>query len=158
MFGACPPSDVSKDSNRVEPHPHVSFTFLGFTFRPRQAHSSQGRLFTSFLPAASTDASKRMRQAVRGWRLNRQTHVALTDLAKLYNPVMLGWWNYYGAFYKTAMQRIFQHITLGPTQVEGSPRAQATKCRMVAEDAACLPNAVSPLAGHRAYGWMTEAV
>jgi RNA-directed DNA polymerase len=51
-----------------------------------------------------------MRQAVRRWRLNGQTHVALTDLAKRYNPVILGWWNYYGAFYKTAMHRIFQHI------------------------------------------------
>lgn len=99
-----------KDSNRVETHAHVSFTFLGFTFRPRKAQNSQDRLFTSFLPAASEDASKRMRQAVRRWRLNQQTHVALADLAELYNPVILGWWNYYGAFYKTAMHRIFQHI------------------------------------------------
>jgi group II intron reverse transcriptase/maturase len=99
-----------KDSNRVEAHPHVSFTFLGFTFRPRKAQGSQDRIFTSFLPAASEDASKRMRQAVRNWRLNQQTHVALADLAKLYNPVIQGWWNYYGAFYKTAMYRIFQHI------------------------------------------------
>jgi RNA-directed DNA polymerase len=51
-----------------------------------------------------------MRQAVRRWRLNGQTRVALTALAKRYNPVILGWWNYYGAFYKTAMHRIFQHI------------------------------------------------
>ena len=99
-----------KDSNRVEPHPHVSFTFLGFTFRPRKAQGVQGRIFTSFLPAASEDASKRMRQAVRRWCLNQQTHVALPDLARLYNPVIQGWWNYYGAFYKTAMHRIFQHI------------------------------------------------
>jgi RNA-directed DNA polymerase len=99
-----------KDSNRVETHPHVSFTFLGFTFRPRKAQGSQDKLFTSFLPAASEAASKRMRQAVRRWRLNQQTHVALADLARLYNPVILGWWNYYGAFYTTAMHRIFQHI------------------------------------------------
>ena len=26
-----------KDSNRNEQYPHVSFTFLGFTFRPRKA-------------------------------------------------------------------------------------------------------------------------
>lgn len=41
-----------KDSNRTEQHPHVSFTFLGFTFRPRKAHSKQDQLFTSFLPGA----------------------------------------------------------------------------------------------------------
>jgi len=99
-----------KDSNRRKRYPQVSFTFLGFTFRPRRAKSHQGRYFTSFLPAASEVAMRRMRQAVRGWRLTRQTHVSLAEIAKLYNPVIQGWWNYYGAFYQTAMQEIFQHI------------------------------------------------
>ena len=99
-----------RDSNRSERHSCASFTFLGFTFRPRKAYSPQGGVFTSFLPGASEDALKRMRQTVRGWRLNRQTHVTLADVARLYNPVIQGWWNYYGAFYKTAMLRIFRHI------------------------------------------------
>ncbi len=99
-----------KGSNRTENHPQVSFTFLGFTFRPRKAQSHHNRLFTSFLPGACTDALKRMRQTVRRWQLNRQTHVTLADLAMLYNPVIQGWWNYYGAFYQTAMLRFFQHI------------------------------------------------
>ena len=99
-----------KDSNRRGKYPHVSFTFLGFTFRPKRAKNHQGRHFTSFLPAASEVAMKRMRQAVRGWRLTRQTHVTLAEIAKLYNPVIQGWWNYYGAFYQKAMQAIFQHI------------------------------------------------
>jgi len=99
-----------KDSNRHARYPHVSFTFLGFTFRPRKALSQQKVVFTSFLPGASEAALKRMRQAVRGWRFNRQTHVTLAELAKLYNPVIQGWWNYYGAFYQTAMHSLFQHI------------------------------------------------
>jgi group II intron reverse transcriptase/maturase len=99
-----------KDSNRRERYPQVSFTFLGFTFRPRRAKSHQGRYFTSFLPAANEAALRRMRQAVRGWRLTRQTHVTLAEIAKLYNPVIQGWWSYYGACYQTAMQEIFQHI------------------------------------------------
>jgi group II intron reverse transcriptase/maturase len=99
-----------KDSNRRERYPQVSFTFLGFTFRPRRAKSHQGRHFTSFLPAASEVAMRRMRQAVRRWRLTCQTHVTLAEIAKLYNPVIQGWWNYYGAFYQTAIQEIFQHI------------------------------------------------
>lgn len=65
-----------KNSNRRELYPHVSFTFLGFTFRPRKAKSTQEQIFTSFLPGASEAAVKRMRQAVRRWRLTRQTHVA----------------------------------------------------------------------------------
>jgi RNA-directed DNA polymerase len=99
-----------KDSNRTQSFPHVYFTYLGFTFRPRKAIGKIRRIFTSFLPGVSAEAMKRMRQAVRGWKLNRQTHVALTDLAKLYNPVIQGWWNYFGSFYPTAMLLIYQHI------------------------------------------------
>jgi hypothetical protein len=99
-----------KDSNRTEQHLHVSFTFLGFMFRPRKALSKEGRLFTSFLPGASEGALKRMRQTVRRWRLNSQTHVTLADVARLYNPVIQGWWHYYGSFYRTSMLGIFQHI------------------------------------------------
>jgi RNA-directed DNA polymerase len=53
---------------------------------------------------------KRMRKTVRGWKLNRQTHVMLAVLAKQYNPIIQGWWNYYGAFYQTAMLHVYQHI------------------------------------------------
>jgi RNA-directed DNA polymerase len=99
-----------KDSNRTELYPQVNFTFLGFTFQPRKALSKQNRFFTSFLPGVSADAKKRMRQTVRGWKLNRQTQVTLAELARQYNPMIQGWWNYYGAFYQTAMHQIFQHI------------------------------------------------
>ena len=58
----------------------------------------------------SKDALKRMRQTVRGWKLNRQTHVTLTALATQYNPIIQGWWNYYAAFYQTAMLHVYQHI------------------------------------------------
>jgi hypothetical protein len=60
-----------KDSNRTQPYPHVHFTFLGFTFRPRKAISNTRRIFTSFLPGVGADALKKMTAAVRGWRLNR---------------------------------------------------------------------------------------
>ena len=99
-----------KDSNRTESSPHVYFTFLGFTFQPRKALSKQRRVFTSFLPGVSKDALKQMRQTVRGWKLNRQTHVTLTALATQYNPIIQGWWNYYAAFYQTAMFHVYQHI------------------------------------------------
>lgn len=99
-----------RDSNRTERHPNVAFTFLGFTFRPRKAQSKQGRIFTSFLPGASNDALNRMRQTVRGWRLHRQTPAKLADLAQQCNPTIRGWWNYYGAFYQTAMHKLFNYL------------------------------------------------
>lgn len=99
-----------KDSNRTRSYPQVAITFLGFTFRPRKALSKERQVFTSFLPGASADALKRMRQTVRKWQLNRQTYVTLAALARQYNPIIQGWWNYYGAFYQTAMHDVFQHI------------------------------------------------
>jgi len=99
-----------KDSNRTGAYPNVQFTFLGFTFRPRMAFSKYHRRFTSFLPGVSSDALKRMRQTVRSWRIHRRTPVALDDIAQQCNPTIQGWWNYYGAFYRTAMLGLFQYI------------------------------------------------
>ena len=99
-----------KDSERTGTHPQVQFTFLGFTFRPRKARDKRGRIFTSFLPGASNEAMKRMRQTVRGWRLHRQTPGTLAELAQQYNPVIRGWWNYYGSFYRTVMYKILGFI------------------------------------------------
>jgi RNA-directed DNA polymerase len=99
-----------KDSNRTQAHPNVTFTFLGFTFRPRKALSRQGRRFTSFLPGVSTAAVKRMRQTVRGWRLPRQTPKTLAELAEQCNPTVRGWWNYYGAFYPTGLREFLRFL------------------------------------------------
>jgi group II intron reverse transcriptase/maturase len=99
-----------QDSNRTECFPNVQFTFLGFTFRPRKAMSKQHRLFASFLPAVSSDAVKRMRKVVRGWRIPRQTPATLAELAQQYNSVIRGWWEYYGAFYQTAMRELFRYV------------------------------------------------
>jgi len=51
-----------------------------------------------------------MRQTVRGWKLHRQTSAKLADLAQQYNPMIRGWWQYYGAFYQTAMRGLFRYI------------------------------------------------
>jgi hypothetical protein len=99
-----------KDGNRTASYPHVHFTFLGFTFRSRKALDRRRKAFTNFLPAVSADALKRMRKEVRGWRIYRQTPGTLDELARQYNPKIQGWWNYFGAFYRSAMHRLFQYI------------------------------------------------
>ncbi|MGF6479474.1 group II intron reverse transcriptase/maturase [Paraburkholderia sp. JPY419] len=101
-----------RDSNRTGQYPNVQFTFLGFTFRPRAAVNKHGRRFTNFLPAVSNDALTRMRQKVRSWRLHRRTSVTLNDLAEQCNATIRGWWNYYGAFYRTAMHKLSVYLDL----------------------------------------------
>ncbi|WP_243658651.1 group II intron maturase-specific domain-containing protein [Paraburkholderia sp. BL9I2N2] len=51
-----------------------------------------------------------MRQVARGWRLQRQTSKSLFELAPQCNPTICGWWNYYGAFYRTAMHELSRYL------------------------------------------------
>jgi len=99
-----------KDSNRRGDFEHTSFTFLGFTFRPRQARRRDGIKFTSFLPAISKEALKKIGARVRSWRLHRHTGSSTADLARMINPVVRGWMAYYGAFYRTALYPVLHRI------------------------------------------------
>ena len=56
----------------------TSFTFLGYTFRARNAPNRDGTsMFTGFLPAVSKDALKRMSEEVRSWRIHLRTATEL---------------------------------------------------------------------------------
>jgi hypothetical protein len=64
-----------KDSNRRGSAEHTSFTFLGFTFQPRQARRKDGVRFTSFLPAISKDALKKISAAVGHEQVPQPEHL-----------------------------------------------------------------------------------
>jgi RNA-directed DNA polymerase len=99
-----------KDSFRKGNYPNEKFDFLGYTFRPRRAKDRYGKFFMSFLPAVSNEAAKSMRRTIRSWRIHRMTDKAIKDLAYIFNPVIRGWINYYGQFYKSALYRIFNQL------------------------------------------------
>ena len=42
--------------------------------------------------------------------MHRQTDKSLDDLARVVNPVLRGWINYYGSYYKSALYRVFQPL------------------------------------------------
>ena len=88
----------------------VLFEFLGFTFRPRFTAWPNGKYGVAFLPAASQAALKAMRQKVRRWSLQRRTDKALDDLARMVNPYIRGWSNYYSHFYKSALYASLRRI------------------------------------------------
>jgi RNA-directed DNA polymerase len=90
---------------------HTSFTFLGYTFRARNAPTRDGTsMFTGFLPAVSKDALKRMSEEVRSWRIHLRTATELKDLASWINPVVRGWMTYYGRYYRTALDGLLRRI------------------------------------------------
>lgn len=62
-----------------------------------------GRVITGFGPAVSKTAMKKMGQEVRSWRLHRRTTSSGQDLARWINPIVAGWMNYYGQFYRSEL-------------------------------------------------------
>jgi len=95
-----------KDANRQETHPIEKFDFLGYTFRPRAAVNRKGECFCSFSPAISKKAVKKISDAIRKWYLHRRTAESIEDLAKMLNPKLRGWFNYYGRFNPSALRPI----------------------------------------------------
>lgn len=99
-----------RDVDRTGNYPKASFDFLGFEFRPRGAKSRLGRYFVSFLPAVGKQAAKSIRSVIRGWRLHRLSDKGLLDLSRMFNPIIRGWINYYGSFYKSALYPLFDQL------------------------------------------------
>jgi RNA-directed DNA polymerase len=100
-----------KDDNRRGEHEHVAFDFLGYTFQPRRAKNRQGEFFVSFLPAISTKAATAIRATIRQWRMaSTRNNQTLEDLARLVNPSVRGWMNYYGRFYRSKCLQVLRHL------------------------------------------------
>jgi RNA-directed DNA polymerase len=99
-----------KDKNRKEGHPTISFDFLGFTFRPRMTKTREGKFFVNFSPAVSNKAGKEMRQKSRRWNLQLRSDKSLEDLSRIFSPIIRGWINYYGSFYKSALYPTLRHL------------------------------------------------
>lgn len=99
-----------KDGKRRGSFEHVSFTFLGYTFRARGARNRHGQMFTSFLPAISKDAMKRLNREVRGWRLHLHSTWDLGQIARWINPIVRGWLQYYGRFYRSELYPLLKRI------------------------------------------------
>ena len=96
-------SSIARTAIGAGEHEHISFTFLGFAFRPREARRKDGKQFTSFSPAISPEALKAKSIRLRELRIHRHTDLSLDDLARWLNPIIAGWMNYYGRYYRSAL-------------------------------------------------------
>jgi RNA-directed DNA polymerase len=99
-----------RDGQRRGLFEHTSFTFLGYAFRCRAAKGKGGQRFSSFMPAVSPAALKAMGQEVRRWRIHLWVNRDLDELAEQINPIVAGWMNYYGRFYRSEMVSLLQRI------------------------------------------------
>jgi RNA-directed DNA polymerase len=99
-----------KDDDRQGEYPVTKFDFLGYTFRPRRSKSKYGKYFINFTPAVSNKAKKAMQQTIRGWRMHLKPDKTIEDLSRMFNPILRGWVNYYGRFYKSELYKVFRHM------------------------------------------------
>lgn len=99
-----------KDANRKASHVHEKFTFLGFEFRPRYAKNTSGVYFTSFLPAISAKAAVKIRAEIRGWQIDRKSDKTIEDLARMFDPRVRGWVQYYGRYYRSMLYPVFKAL------------------------------------------------
>jgi RNA-directed DNA polymerase len=99
-----------KDQRRRGSSELTSFTFLGYAFGPRTAMGKDGKPFLTFQPAVSPRAMAKMSQEIRRWRLHLRTGLSLGELAEMINPIVAGWMNYYGRFYRSKLYPLLQRI------------------------------------------------
>ena len=102
-----------KDDDRKGEYETVAFDFLGYTFQPRRAKNRWGRCSVSFLPAISNQAAKAIRRIIREWRMaSTRNNQSLEDLARLIDPVVRGWMNYYGRFHRSKCIQVLRSVNV----------------------------------------------
>lgn len=92
-------------------HEYEDFTFLGYTFRKRYIRNKQGEFFNGFSPAVSKSAGQVLRDRIRNIR-TRNKSVSIEEFAKLVNPVIRGWFNYFSKFATGSAKRILTYVNL----------------------------------------------
>ena len=100
-----------KDGQRKGHYPNTQFDFLGYTFRPRLVKNrKRNSMFVNFTPAVSNSALTSMRQATRKLNYRNRSNLSLADIARLHNPILRGWMEYYGRFYPSALYPVLRHF------------------------------------------------
>jgi RNA-directed DNA polymerase len=99
-----------KDVHRTEEYSRISFDFLGYTFRPRRCVDKRGRVHPNYLPAISRSSRKEINRCVRSWHIQLKNEKTLSDLSRMFNPILRGWYAYYGRFYSSALRRLWRSL------------------------------------------------
>jgi RNA-directed DNA polymerase len=88
----------------------VQFDFLGYAFRPRWVKGRSGDVFVGFNPGIRPKSATAIRQTMRDWRLHHRSELSLEDVARRVNPVLRGWINYYGSYFRSTLNRVLAHF------------------------------------------------
>lgn len=99
-----------KDKNRKGNYEDITFEFLGYAFRPRRCVNKKGELHPNFLPAISKASKKAINREMRSWHIQLKNSKSIIDLSKMFNPILTGWFIYYGRHYPSALNVIWRNF------------------------------------------------
>src|SRR5207249_11240594 len=68
------------------------------------------RCMTQTSPAVSDKAGKAMRAEIRSWKLHLRSDKAIEDLSRMFNPIIRGWLQYYGRYYRSALYPLMRQL------------------------------------------------
>jgi RNA-directed DNA polymerase len=93
-----------KDDKRNREYQNTNFVFLGYEFRARLCKARSGNIFAGFAPAVSPTSRKKLMDTVRKLRIPIRPGSSLEDLQTWINPIMRGWINYFGVYFRSALR------------------------------------------------------
>jgi group II intron reverse transcriptase/maturase len=102
-FQPRPTSNHGKDKFKT-----VQFDFLGFSFQPRPTSNHGGEMFLGYDCAISRKSENKISEIFRKSEFHLWSERDITYIAKVFNPKIVGWINYYGKFRIHKLMRIFR--------------------------------------------------
>ncbi len=98
-----------KDGRNLNGYP-VQFDFLGFSFQPIRFRLRSGGSFLQFDCKMSRKSKVRITGELRELAFHNKTQRGIQDLAKLLNPKIRGWIQYYGKISRRSLQPVFYYL------------------------------------------------
>jgi RNA-directed DNA polymerase len=101
-----------KDYRRKEDYPVVSFSFLGYTFRPIKQKSKRvaGKPYTGFGPKMSNKSKLEIREMLRSEPILRCSFCNIEDIASKLRSKIRGWVNYYCHYDNGGKEELFRMV------------------------------------------------
>jgi group II intron reverse transcriptase/maturase len=101
-----------KDYRRKADHEHVTFDFLGFSFKPSKMIMKDKQILLGFLGDISKTNEKRINEEFRVNKQLKHTGLGIESIASNLENKLRGWIQYYGLFTKRGLIRCFYQLNL----------------------------------------------
>ena len=72
--------------------------------------------FINFSPAISDEAGKSIRTEIRSWNLHLRSDKAIENLSRMFNPIIRGWLECYGQYYRSALYPYMRQLDRSPAR------------------------------------------